>query len=85
MESTAQRDRFTELLDAAAQVSEQGELHGLLESLVDIAIGLTGAQFGALGVVGSHGFLVDFIHRGIDPDTAEQIGHLPLGLGVLGT
>ncbi len=85
MESTAQRDRFTELLDAAAQVSEQAELHGLLESLVDIAIGLTGAKFGALGVIGAHGFLVDFIHRGIDPDTAEQIGHLPLGVGVLGT
>jgi len=84
MESTGQRDRFTELLNAAAQVSEQAELHGLLESLVDIAIGLTGARYGALGVVGSHGFLVDFIHHGIGPDTAEQIGHLPLGLGVLG-
>ncbi len=84
MESTAQRDRFAELLDAAAQVSGQGELHGLLESLVDIAMGLTGAKYGALGVVGSHGFLVDFIHRGVDPDTAMEIGHLPLGLGVLG-
>lgn len=85
MEPTAQRDRFTELLDAAAQVSEQGELHGLLESVVEIAMGLTGAEYGALGVVGSHGFLVDFIHRGVAPETAERIGHLPLGLGVLGT
>jgi signal transduction histidine kinase len=85
MEPNAQRDRFTELLDAAAQVSEQGELHGLLESVVEIAMGLTGAKYGALGVVGSHGFLVDFIHRGVAPETAEQIGHLPLGLGVLGT
>lgn len=85
MESTTQRDRFTELLDAAAQVSEQGELHGLLESLVEIAMGLTGARYGALGVVGAHGFLVDFIHRGVDSETAHQIGHLPLGLGVLGS
>jgi len=85
MESTAQRDRFAALLDAATQVSEQGELHGLLESLVDIAIGLTGARYGALGVVGSHGFLVDFIHRGVDPEDAVGIGHLPLGLGVLGS
>ncbi|MDJ0923905.1 MAG: GAF domain-containing sensor histidine kinase [Acidimicrobiia bacterium] len=84
MDSTASRERFTELLDAAAQVSEQGELHGLLESLVDIAMGLTGARYGALGVVGSHGFLVDFIHRGIEPEDAQKIGHLPLGLGVLG-
>lgn len=85
MDSMESRERFTELLDAAAQVSEQGELHGLLESLVEIAMGLTGARHGALGVVGSHGFLVDFIHRGVDPDTASKIGHLPLGLGVLGT
>jgi signal transduction histidine kinase len=85
MESTVQRERFAALLDAAAQVSEQGELHGVLESLVDIAMGLTGAKYGALGVVGSHGFLIDFIHRGIDKDTAEAIGHLPLGLGVLGS
>ena len=84
MESTVERDRFAELLDAAAQVSEQSELHGLLESLVDIAMGLTGAKYGALGVVGSHGFLVDFIHRGMDQETAMRIGHLPLGLGVLG-
>ena len=53
MESTVERDRFAELLDAAAQVSEQSELHGLLESLVDIAMGLTGAKYGALGVVGA--------------------------------
>lgn len=85
MDSTTSRDRFAELLDAAAQVSEQGELHGLLESLIDIAMGLTGARYGALGVVGSHGFLVDFIHRGVDTETAQEIGHLPLGLGVLGT
>jgi signal transduction histidine kinase len=85
MEPTDSHDRFTELLDAAAQVSEQGELHGLLESLVEIAMGLTGAKYGALGVVGSHGFLVDFIHRGVSPETVRQIGHLPLGLGVLGS
>ncbi len=84
MDSTESRDRFTELLDAAAQVSEQGELHGLLESLVEIAMGLTGASHGALGVVGPHGFLVDFIHRGIDKESAQRIGHLPLGMGVLG-
>lgn len=84
MESPAERDRFTALLDAAAQVSEQEELHGLLESLVDIAMGLTGAKYGALGVVGPHGFLVDFIHRGVPKDQVDAIGHLPLGIGVLG-
>ena len=85
MESTAQRERFAKLLEAAAQVTEQQELRGLLESLIDIAMGLTGARYGALGVVGAHGFLVEFIHRGISEETAAAIGHLPLGLGVLGS
>lgn len=85
MKSTSQSERFAELLDAAAQVSDPGELHGLLESLVDIALGLTGARYGALGIVGSHGFLVDFIHRGMDEESAAAVDHLPLGLGVLGT
>ena len=84
MESTVQRDRFVALLDAAAQVSEQGELHGLLEAVVDIAMDLTGARYGALGVVGAHGVLVDFIQRGVGPEAAAAIGHPPLGLGVLG-
>ena len=84
MESNVDRDRFAQLLDAAAQVSEQEELHGLLESLVDIAIGLTGARYGALGVVGAHGFLVDFIHRGMRKEDVDAVGHLPLGLGLLG-
>lgn len=84
MSSRVATDRFAALLDAAAQVSEHEELHGLLESVVDIAMGLTGARYGALGVVGSHGFLVDFIHKGMAKDKADEIGHLPLGLGVLG-
>lgn len=84
MSSTAATVRFAALLDAAAQVSEHEELHGLLESVVDIAMGLTGARYGALGVVGSHGFLVDFIHKGMAKDRVDEIGHLPLGLGVLG-
>lgn len=84
MEPIAASDRFAELLDAAAQVSESDELHGLLESIVDIAMGLTGARYGALGVVGPHGFLVDFIHKGIPRGMVDGIGHLPLGLGVLG-
>lgn len=45
---------------------------------------LTGAAYGALGVIGSHGVLTDFIFEGIDRETADRIGHLPVGKGVLG-
>ncbi len=78
-------DRFARLFDAAVNVSEKGELRGLLQTIVDTAMKLTEARYGALGVIGSNGFLVEFVHRGVDPHRAGLIGHPPLGLGVLGT
>src|SRR5680860_295478 len=45
---------------------------------------LTGAPHGALGVIGAHGELVDFVHAGFDPDMAETIGGPPQGRGLLG-
>jgi len=46
---------------------------------------LTGAKYGALGVLGEQGALMDFIHLGVDPVIAREIGHLPRAIGVLGT
>ncbi len=78
-------ERIAGLVEGAASVAGQVELSGLLRSTVDIAIELTGAQYGALGVLGEHGGLVDFIHAGMDADTATGIGGHPRGSGVLGT
>jgi len=78
-------ERIAGLVEGAASVAGQVDLSGLLRSTVDIAIELTGARYGALGVLGEHGGLVDFIHSGMDPDLAAEIGHHPLGSGVLGT
>jgi len=49
-----------------------------------MAIGITGAEYGALGVIGEHNTLVDFVHEGIEPQTVEAIGHPPSGRGLLG-
>lgn len=73
------------MVEAAASVVGQVDLGSLLRSTVSIAMELTGARYGALGVIGEHGTLIDFIHIGIDPDAAAAIGHLPRGEGVLGT
>jgi signal transduction histidine kinase len=74
-----------ELVEAAASVAGHVELTALLRSTVRAAMDLTGARYGALGVLGEHGTLMDFVHYGVDPDVAMQIGHLPRGTGVLGT
>jgi signal transduction histidine kinase len=72
------------LVEAAASVVGQVELSALLRSTVRTAMDLTGAQYGALGVLGEHGTLMDFVHLGVDQQTARDIGHLPRGAGVLG-
>jgi signal transduction histidine kinase len=46
---------------------------------------LVDARYGALGVIDpSGGGLERFIHVGVDDTTAQHIGHLPAGKGVLG-
>ncbi len=77
--------RFKALTEAAATVVGATQLETLLGLLVETAMTTTGARYGALGVIGEHGTLVEFVHRGIDPATAEKIGHPPEGRGVLGT
>lgn len=70
----------------SAVVSMSAELHidTVLERLVAAGCDLTHASYGALGVLGPHGGLRSFVHRGMDADTVSSIGSLPRGRGVLG-
>ena len=77
-------DRLRRLVEGAAAVAGQTDLHSVLETTVEIAMELTGARYGALGVVGEDGQLSDFLHAGMDPATASRIPHPPRGNGVLG-
>ena len=77
-------ERIAGLVEGAASVAGQVELAGILRSTVEFAKELTGARFGALGVVGEHGTLVEFITVGMDDDTSRTIGAPPKGAGVLG-
>lgn len=78
-------DRFRALTEAATAVVGVAELENLLGRLVETAQATTGARYAALGVIGEHKTLTEFVHRGIDDQIAAQIGHLPEGRGVLGT
>jgi len=78
-------DRMSALIAAAAGVVEQTDLELVLRRLVAEARSATGARYGALGVLGDHGVLSDFLYEGISPEEAARIGHLPTGRGVLGT
>ncbi|OFW54088.1 MAG: hypothetical protein A2V75_09850 [Actinobacteria bacterium RBG_16_70_17] len=78
-------ERIAGLVEGAASVAGQVELSGLLRSTVEIAMELTGARYGALGVLGEQGNLVHFIPVGMDDETVAAMPHFPKGLGVLGT
>lgn len=83
-ELLAARDQMERLLRVIVGLAADLDLDATLHRIVTAAIELTGARYGALGVVGPDGRLVSFLHSGIDNATAERIGHLPVGKGVLG-
>ena len=56
----------------------------VLQRIVDVAAQVTDARYGALGVIGESGELVDFITTGISAKQRKAIGALPRGRGILG-
>jgi signal transduction histidine kinase len=77
------RDRLQGLLDAVVAVGAGLELAGTLQRIVQTAVELVEARYGALGVLGDEG-LSEFVYVGIDPVTRAQMGRLPEGKGLLG-
>ena len=72
------------LLEAVMAISSDLDMHSVLVRIVEAACQITGARYGALGVLGHTGSLVDFVTTGIDPGEAARIGDLPHGQGILG-
>src|SRR6266540_5587060 len=82
--SPSRRDRNSMLLEAGMTLASQLSLPAILQRLADLAVELTEARYGALGVLGRDGMLVDFITTGMTEDQRRAIGHLPVGRGILG-
>lgn len=78
------QERMDALLDSVLAVSSGLDLDTTLRQIVQAAMGLADAQYGALGVLGPDGQLTDFIYIGIDDAGRHLIGDLPTGRGVLG-
>ena len=73
------------LLDAVMVIESDLDLAGLLHRIVESAIELVGARYGALGVLSADGDGLDqFVHAGLRPEQVERIGSLPSGKGILG-
>jgi len=78
------RDRVYSLLEAVVAVGSNLELEVLLRSIVETAVSLVDARYGAMGVIGDGGRLAEFIPVGLSREEIEAIHHWPEGKGVLG-
>jgi len=78
------RDHVQGLLEAVLAVGAGLELDSTLQRIVQAAVDLVGARYGALGVLGARDDLSEFVYVGIDGGTREHMGHLPEGKGLLG-
>ncbi len=82
---TAPADLTDQLELIADALSGEIDLDRLLVEVVDVARRLTGAPYGALGVLDTAGTqIVRFVHAGMDPATVARIGPHPTGGGLLG-
>ncbi|KIF71610.1 histidine kinase [Streptomyces sp. AcH 505] len=78
------RDRVHSLLEAVLSVGRELDLAQVLRDIVEAAVVLVDAQYGALGVIGGEQSLSEFITVGMDDERRARIGDLPSGHGLLG-
>jgi signal transduction histidine kinase len=78
------RDRVYSLLEAVVAVGSSLDLEVLLRSIVETAVSLVDARYGAVGVIGEGGGLAEFIPVGLTEDEIAAIHHWPEGKGLLG-
>ncbi|MFD4943610.1 GAF domain-containing protein [Streptomyces sp. NPDC058239] len=72
------------LLDAVMSVGRELDLPQVLRRIVESAVVVVDAEYGALGVVGEGTRLTQFLPVGVTGEQREAIGPLPEGHGILG-
>ncbi|MYX23830.1 GAF domain-containing protein, partial [Streptomyces sp. SID8380] len=73
------------LLTAVMDLGRDLDLPQVLRSIVEAAVTLTEARYGALGVIGDDGAgLSQFVTVGMDAEVETRIGPAPCGQGILG-
>jgi signal transduction histidine kinase len=78
------RDRMRGLLEAVVAIGSGLDLESTLARIVETAVGLVDATYGALGVIGDDRRLAEFIPVGLTEEEISHIHHWPEGRGLLG-
>jgi signal transduction histidine kinase len=77
-------ERYERLLETGLALAAELSLPAALQRIVELAAELTGARYGALGVLGRDGVITEFITTGVTAEQRAAIGHIPVGRGILG-
>jgi signal transduction histidine kinase len=78
------RDQMHGLLEAVVAIGAGLDLESTLRRIVETAVGLVDARYGALGVIGEGRQLAEFIPVGLTEEEIAAIDHWPEGRGLLG-
>jgi signal transduction histidine kinase len=77
-------ERYERLLETGLTLAAELSLPAALQRIVELAAELTGARYGALGVLDRDGTISEFITTGVTQEQRAAIGHIPVGRGILG-
>ncbi len=78
-------ERLAALEAATRAIAAELDVDRVLQLIVDSVRQLAGARFAALGIADGQGRIERFITGGISPEGRAAIGHVPRGMGLLGT
>jgi signal transduction histidine kinase len=78
------RDQMQGLLEAVVAIGSGLDLESTLRRIVETAVGLVDASYGALSAIGDDRRLAELIPVGLSEDEIERIHHWPEGRGLLG-
>jgi signal transduction histidine kinase len=72
------------LLEAGLTLASELDLDHVLRRIVELAMEITNARYGALGILGDDRRIETFLTVGVDDATRNRIGDPPTGHGILG-
>ena len=75
-------DHAERLIEAGVALASEVELEQLLRTIVETAVELTGARYGALGVLSPDGTIREFVTLGVTAEERARIGDPPVGRGL---
>lgn len=76
---------LSSLVSAGNDVADGSSIDESLRKVAELGRTLTGARFGAVGVVDSAGTFTTFVHVGMSSEEIEAVGALPVGKGIFHT